>query len=799
MNILRELMFARRTLAKHPLVTLAAVITLALGIGANTTTFSLVKAVFVDPFVFHDQDRSVIVFSENVAQHSIKQRVSVADFRDLRERNRAFDKMAFVVPAGMALTGLKEPARITAARVSEDFFSFFDFKPFLGRPFLAVEFRAGANHSAVLSHGFWQSRLGADPAVVGKMIHLDGEAYTVVGIMPPNFWMPSRRCSLWLPMAPSVAAENRTERAGLALAHLAPGVTLEKANQDLDAVSRQLAAEYPLADAGWNARAYASLQAVMGPNDPALVVVLFGVVGALLLVACSNVANLMLAQAAARRREMAIRMAIGASRWHLMRQSLAESLLLAGMAGALGLLVGFWAKDLFVSIYPSEILLSDRLADPAVLAFCMVTSMLSALIFGLAPALDSSRHDPIEALKETRGSGARTHRLASMFVTSQIALSMVLLLVTGVLLESVRHLRRLDLGFNPARLVVASVEPSLLRHAGDEKLRAFYDQAIQRLTATPSVHAASATSALPVFSDGAAVHIGMPGEQALPAERSIAMRVTIAPRYFEVAGIPLRRGREFGAADKENAPRVAVVNQAMADLFWKGAGPLGKQVRTGDSGAGGALWTIVGVAANLRSTNLQAPAGPQIYLPLAQAPQREMYLLVKSDADPHDVVGGVRRAIAGVDPDEPVEPKIMSQMLADEIRGSAIIGNMLVVFATLAVLMASVGLFALVAYSVNERMREIGIRIALGATQSGVMSLVLRRGLRLALVGIGVGLMAGAALTRSLGGLLIEVSPWDPRTFIGVSLVLIAISALASYLPARRAMRIDPITALRQD
>jgi putative ABC transport system permease protein len=496
---------------------------------------------------------------------------------------------------------------------------------------------------------------------------------------------------------------------------------------------------------------------------------------------------------------MAIRTAVGATRWHLIQQSLAESLLLAAMAGVLGLLLGFWAKDFFVAIYPSEILISNRVMDPIVLAFCLGVSVLAAVFFGLAPAFDSSRTDPIEGLKEARGSGARNHRLANVFVSSQIALSMILLIVTGLLLEDVRHLRRIDLGFRPDGLAVVKLEPSTVRHAGDEQLRTFYRSAIARVAGVARVRGVSATSNLPVFSGGTPVHVAMPGEQAAPAERPVAMRVVVAPRYFEVVGTPLRRGREFTSQDMAVTARVAVVNQVFAERFWNAADPIGKQVRLTDADARGDLWTIVGIVSNVKPTGLQGPPNPQIYVPFDQAPQRAMSLLALMEGDPSRLLSAIRKAVAVVDPDEPVEATTMLQMFSDEIRQLSIIFDMLGVFAGLALTMASVGLFALIAYSVNERTREIGIRIALGATESGVVGLVVRRGMRLALIGMAIGLVVGAAVSRLLGGLLIEFSPWDPTTFISVTALLVLVAALASYLPARRATRIDPVTALRQE
>ncbi len=800
MSIFADLTFARRTMLKHWPVTIAAVVTLALGIGANTTVFSVVKAILVDPFVFHDQNNTVLIFSENATQHKIKQDVSVADFRDWRERARSFDQMSIVVPTIVALTGLKEPMRVTAARVSADFFPFFDLKPTMGRTFTADEFRAGDGRSIVISNSFWKSQFASDRATVGKNVSIDGEPYTIVGVMPPSFWVPSRQTSVWLPITPPVTKpEIRTERDGLVLAHIRSGATLEQANQELAAVSKQLVATYPLANGGWAARAYKPLQAVMGPNDPVILGLLFGVVGALLLVACSNVANLLLAQGAARRREMAIRTAVGATRWRITRQSLTESFLLALIAGAFGLLIGFWAKDFFINIYPSQILISDRLMDTAVLGFSLLVSALAALIFGVAPALDSSSGDPIEALKESRGRSARSRRLADSFVASQIALSTVLLIVTGLLLENVRHLRSLDLGFQPRGLAVVKVQPSQLRHRGDEQLQKFYRASMEGVANVGGVRTVAATSCVPLFTEGAPVHVAMPGEQTPPAERPVALRTVVTTKYFDAAGIRLHRGREFGPEDQPTATRVAVVNQAFAERFFKDADSIGKQVRLMDADARGDLWTIVGIAANVRPPDIQGAAHPQIYVPFTQAPAREMTLLVRTDGDPSRILAGLRRAIATVDPDEPVEAVTMGQMLQDQLRQFTILFDMLGIFAALALAMASVGLFALVAYAVNERTREIGIRIALGATRSGVVGLVVRRGMRLAIYGLGIGLLLGALVARSLGGLLIEFSPWDPITFSVVIVLLTAVAALASYLPARRATQIDPSTALRQD
>src|SRR5579884_1550396 len=485
MAFFSELRFARRSLLRQPLVTLAAIVTLALGIGANTTIFSFLKGEIVDPFNYRDRNNTLLFWSENRAEHRTREGISQPDFVDFERRLRSFDRMAFVRQRTMAMTGGKEPHRVNTAQVSPEFFSFFSDAPERGRWFHPQEYGVGRNRVAVVSSGFAKSH-------PGQMLRLDGELYTVVGIAPPDFWFPAQQVSVWVPLPTPAPGENRAARGGFVLAHLRQGVTIAQANQELSAAAHNLAVEYPATNAGWGVHAYEHVEAVLGPNDHLLITLAFGVVGALLLVACSNVANLLLAQAAMRRREFAIRTAIGASRRHLARQSLLESLVLAALGGGLGLLAGFWAKDLLIAIFPSVIPISHRVADPVVLAFCAGVSILAALLFGAAPAWDASRADPIAGLKEVRGAGARTHGLAGAFVSSQIALSMILLVITGLMLEAMHRLQHLDLGFRPQGVVTAKLDPSNVRHRGDEQLREFYRAALTAAAALPNVRSVSA-------------------------------------------------------------------------------------------------------------------------------------------------------------------------------------------------------------------------------------------------------------------------------------------------------------------
>ncbi|MDQ3803685.1 MAG: ABC transporter permease [Acidobacteriota bacterium] len=804
----QDLRYAARTLRTRPGFAAVAVLTLALGIGANTAIFSVVNAVLLRPLPYEDPERIVRIGGTNQRRGAALGSFSPQDFFDWRERANVFEALAAYDGWSPSLTGAGEPERVEAARVSPGFFGVLKVSPALGRDFLPAEEQRGNHLSVILSHPFWQRRFGGDPRVIGRSLTLNGHGYTVVGIMPAGFAGPKftggdfEQAELWAPFAPDLSQWTRDGRSvDAAIARLKPGVSLAQAQAELDAIAAQLQRQYPDTNAGIGAAAASLHEQAVGAIRPALLTFLVAV-GLVLLIACANVANLLLARAAARQKEIAVRMALGAGRARIVRQLLTESVLLAGLGGAAGLLLALWATSLLVALGSDAIPRPDEIAvDARVLGFTLGVSLLTGIAFGLAPALAASRPDLNETLKEggrsqTFGRGRK--RVRGVLVVSEVALSLLLLIGAGLLVKSFVRLRRVDPGFDPRHVLTMNAFLPGARYPEEWQHAAFFEKVLERVRALPGVESASVVSNLPVSGNYDRISLYVEGQT--PAAREDipdAERYMVDAEYFKTMRIPLLGGRPFNDRDTAEAPPVVIVNESVARRFWPGESAVGKRVRTDPSRP----WlTVVGVVGEVRHYSLEAAPNMQLYLPHRQVPSQVMTFAVRSAGDPGAQAAAVRGQVWAVDKDQPVyDVRTMGQLLSESLAQRRFTMLLVGVFAGVALLLAAVGLYGVMNYAVAQRTHEIGIRMALGAQRGDVLRIMLGQGMALTLGGVGLGLVAAAGLTRVLESLLYGVSALDPAVFAGVTFILIAVAFLACCIPARKATRVDPIVALRYE
>ena len=807
----QDLRYGARMLWKKPGFTAIAVLALALGIGANSAIFSVVNTVLLKPLPFENADRLVMVWERRPQQNRNAGPVAPADFLDWQSQNQVFERMAASSGQAFNLTGAGEPAQVLAQVVSPGYFQVLGAQAAVGRTLLEEVDQPGGERVAVLSHRLWQRRFSGDPAVVGRAITLDTESYMVVGVMPASFSYPDtdtemwvapqgRVPGIWLPGSPDPATLRGLHYL-LVTARLKPGVTIEQAQTEMETIAARLEQQYPDVNTGHTARVVSLHEQLIGDVRPALWVLL-AAVGFVLLIACANVANLMLARATARHREMAVRAAMGAGRGRLIRQLLTESALLSLLGGAIGLFLAMWGVDLLVALSPENLpRLNEISVDWRVILFTLGVALLTGFAFGLAPAWQASHLDLNSALKEggrsaTEGFGRR--RLRSILVVAEVALCIVLLIGAGLLIRSFWRLTEVRPGFDPENLLTMQLSLPRAKYPAEAQMAAFYDQVLRRLETLPGVESVAATWLLPMSGQDAGRGIEVEGYEPAPNERTNAAFGNVSPGYFRTMRIPLMRGREFAETDRAGAPGVVVVNESFARRFFRDQDPVGKRMRM--RGNDEPWLTVVGVVGDIRHTGLAAEPRAEMYLSYLQSPVPFMNVVMRTSIDPVSLAPALRREVWAVDADQPVaDISTMGQFVSNSIAGRRFNMMLLAVFAGVALLLAAVGLYGVMAYSVIQRTHEIGIRLALGAQARDVLKMIVGQGMLLTLIGTVLGLTAAFALTRLMASLLYGVTATDPLTFAGIPLLLAAVALLATYIPARRAMKVDPMVALRYE
>lgn len=816
--MLTDLRYAIRMLIKSPAFSVIAVLALALGIGANTAIFSVVNAVVIRALPFPQADRLIMLWQTNPEVKKMGfdlAPTSVPDFLDWRAQAKSFAALSVFEGWTTNLTGHDEAERLGGARVSANIFSLLQVQPILGRSFVDGEDQVGRNRVIVLGSELWRRRFGSDPAIIGRTLTLDQESYTVVGVMPPGFHFPDdtglpaymsfgEACEIWTPFAPSPERiKNRGGHNLAVLGRLKSGVDPAAAQSEMDALAARFAKQYPDSNKDWGITLLPLQTQATGGSGRTLVVLMCAV-GCILLIACANVVNLLLARALGRRKEIAIRRALGASRARIVRQFLTESVLLALAGGLLGVILAIWGTDLLIALAPANLpRVSEVRIDAHVLAFTLLVSIGTGLLFGLAPALHASHSDLNATLKESdRGSTAGHHLLRSALVVSEIALALVLLIAAGLLIESFARLARVRPGFNPDNVLTFNIALPDNPYRDRAKAARFFQEFVRRIENLPGVKSAAASNALPLSGAEEVDGFEIEGRSAdAPGEIQTANYRWVTPDYFRTMQIPLQRGRVFTERDNEGAPRVAIIDQAMARTYFPGVNPIGKRFKGAESKKESRPTEIIGIVGDVQHASLEARASAHIYIPHAQRADSAMTVAIRSAAsDPTALLSSVRREVAEVDPGVPIAHiRTMQQLVATSVAPSHFTMALLSAFAGVALLLASVGIYGVLAYSVTQRRREIGIRMSLGAQRHDVLQLFLSQGMAVTLSGIALGLGGAWAATRIMRTLLYSVSPTDPFVFFAVAFGLAVIASLASYFPARKATRVNPVVALRYE
>jgi len=797
--------YAARMMRRSPVFTTTAVLTLALGIGANTAVFSVVNAVLLRPLPYPDSDRLVQIWSTNPKANRWGMWTAYPRFEDWRRENTVFEEMATARTWVITIKGGDHPESLFGVITSSQIFQLLRVQPMLGRGFLAEEDQPGHDHVIILSYGLWQRRFGSDRSVIGRTVDVDQQKYTVIGVMAPDFRFPpdlpvSYRIDAWLPPGPDPSRNDRGSNNYYTFARLKPGVTVAQAQAQTDAINHGLSEKYS-ADREMGVKVVGWRRQVGSEVRPALLILL-GAISLVLLIACANVANLLLARGAMRQREAALRQALGAGRARLIRQFLTESMLLAVFGGAIGLLLAYEGVDLFIRLAPDIPRLNDTTIDPHVLIFTAVLTLGTALIFGIAPALQGSSTDLQDSLKESGSRltiGSTRARARSALVVAEIALALMLLAGAGLLVRSFVQLQQVDPGFNPRNLLTAFVMLPPSKYPEPQRQAAFFREVMDRITSLPGVECAGAADSAPMLSNDTGP-VSIEGRPVRPDEVEIqAERPKITPDYFCAMGIRLLRGRSFTWADNESSLPVAIINESAARQYWPDEDAMGKRVQLEDGSA--PVWRqVIGIVGDVRQDSLVKAGRPEVYAPLLQVPVPYMVLAVRTRAEPAALTAAVRHAVTEVDKDQPLfQIKTMEQVVGDSVAGRRFQMSLLAVFAAIALGLAAIGIYGLMSYTVNQRTHEIGIRMALGAKRRDVLHLVVRHGMMLAIVGVVLGTVGALLLTRFLSDMLYGVGVNDPTTLLSVATLLIGVAALASYIPARRAMRVDPIVALRYE
>ncbi|HEX8501292.1 MAG TPA: ABC transporter permease [Pyrinomonadaceae bacterium] len=800
----QDLRFGVRALRKQPGFSLVVVLTLAIGIGANSTIFSFANGVLLRPLPYADPESLVALDETSPKRNVTSMGVSFPNFLDWRAQNRVFEDIAAYTEGTYTLVGGGEPEQIRGAGVSSGLFEILGVTPALGRTITPEEDRPGSETVVILSHGLWQRRFGSEPGAVGRTISVNNRPHTVVGVMPPGFKFPEV-ADLWVPLALDTQKWTRNDHGLGAIARLKPGVSLGQAAAEMEAIALRVEEQNPVTNEGLSV-SVTNLRAGLVGGYRQSILILLGVVGFVLLIACVNVANLLLARASSRRREVSIRVALGAGRWRIFRQLITESLVLSAAGGALGLILALWGLQLLLTAVPVELPFWMKFdLDGRVLAFTAAVSLLTGIVFGAAPALQASKVDLNASLKEGGRSdahaGAGMRRLRGLLVVGEVALSLVLLVGAGLMMRSFLRLQQVDVGVNPANVLTMSVPLPSARYREPERRSAFFQQLVERVGALPGVREVGAVSNLPLSGSRWGRSLTVEGRAALSVGAApVINHCVVTPGYFRAMGIPVLAGRDIAEADAKDAPKVTVVDERLAREYWPGESPLGKRVRFGPPESNEPWHTVVGVVGGVRHERPDAATRMSVYVPYQQIPVREMTLAVRTGGDPAGLAVAVRSQVRGLDPDQPVtDVRTMGEVITSAIWQPRLHAILFGVFAAVALALASVGIYGVMSYAVTQRTHEIGIRIALGAKPRDILRLVVGHGLALTLVGIALGAASAFALTRVMTSLLFEVSPADPATFAANVALLTAVSLVACYIPARRATRVDPLVALRYE
>ena len=807
---IQDLRYGARTLLKRPGFAFIAIITLALGIGANTAIFSVVNAVLLRPLPYRNQERIVAV--QELGKDGLRKQVTPANFLDWRAQNNSFEHLAAIFTRTANLAGTDDAERISLAVTSANFFDVFSLQPQLGRLFIPEDEQAGHAPVVVISHGLWQRHFGGDTEIIGKSITLDGRSYSIAGIAPAGFQYPDQT-EAWLPPVRLAPAPNdtldvtRVRGFGFlsAVALLKPEVTLAQAKTEMETITARLREQYPETNNN-RFNKVVSLHTHLVGDTSTVLSLLLGAVCFVLLIACANVANLMLARATARQKEIAIRTALGASRFRVMRQLLTESVMLSLTGGVFGVLLAWWGIDLLTRILPKDFpRLTDINLDFMVLGFTLLISLLTGILFGFAPAWQISKVDVQESLKESsRGAAgsARRNRLRSLLVVAEVALSLVLLVGAGLLFRSFLELQSVNTGFTPQQVLTMRMTPSGSNFQQDEQYIAFYKRVAERIGAIPGVDTVGAINTLPL-AKGPTTAIRIEGRPLLPADQWPGVNYrNVAADYFRALNIPVVEGRTFEERDQASSPLVAVINQATAERDFAGENPVGKRINTGgvDRNNQPVWFEIIGVVANVRSLELNTEPTPEFYTASSQDAFGGMSFVIRTTIEPTSLTTAIRQAVQEVDKAQPVSDiRTMENIVSDSVTQPRFNLVLLGIFSSIALLLSAAGIYGVTAYSVTQRTHEIGIRLALGARPSDVLKMVVGQGMLLIMMGIGIGVLASIFLTSLMSTLLFGVSATDPMTFALVALILTGVALVACLVPARRAAKTDPMVALRYE
>jgi predicted permease len=812
----QDLRYGARMLIKNPGFTLIAVLTLGLGIGANTAIFSVVNGILLRPLPYYEPERIVTLLNDG------RFPVSPANFLDFRANSRSFAQMAAAEAWGGALTGNDRPEQLQGLRMGEGLFGMLGARALLGRTLQTEDYQPGKDHVVVLSHKLWQRAFGGDPKVIGRNIRLSGESYAVVGVMPPQFQFPpfwATRAEMWAPLDLRSRVTDRRGGSLRVFARLKPDVTMRQAQAEIDAMNKQLALAYPEANTGLNIRVEPLNEKVVGNVRRALWV-LSGAVGFVLLIACANVACLLLARASARQKEAAVRVALGAGRWRIVRQLLTESLLLSVCGAALGMLLAVWGVDWLTALLAGNSSsftvrlprLSEIKVDATALGFTLTVTLATSLLFGLAPALAASKPDLNQTLKESgRGTSGGRRRLRETLVVAELALASVMLIGAGLLMNSFLKLRAVDPGFGPRNALTMMVSLAGASQYVGPGRETFYRQLTDRLAALPGVESVSAINHLPLAGDWWGTSLAIEGRPPPPPGQEVIGIFRVSrPGYFQTMGIPLRSGRDFTERDTPDASGVAIINETLARRQWPSEDPIGKRVTLDDprDNSRTPQWfTVVGVVKDVKQNSWTDAPWNEIYLPFQQ--NRHFYsgtaghltsmtLVIRTTVEPKSLAIAAQETVRSLDRNLPVSSVVtLEQVIADTLWQPRFNLQLIGIFAALAMSLAAIGLYGVMSYSVAQRTREVGLRMALGARRRDVLKLVVGQGMKLALAGVALGLLAAVALTRLMEKLLFEVSATDISTFAVIALLLTIVALLACWIPARRATKVDPMVALR--